>query len=365
MVRCLALPVLGMLGCGRLGFDPLSGDAAGSVPASICKVDRIAIASPPHVADLAIADIPQGYAAIWVDETGDSPARGMVLGPNHQVLGSVELPDLKDTQLGGIFDAGQKLVLSSATGMTETTWTLAHDLTAMSAQATLVAHVMGHNPFPFDVDQLRRAFLTGNGNDLVMAYVASDGLISPTTSKFTVTGPVTDLTCTSATDRGHCVFAEKLIGSAGPSQCTASDIFFDTPTVPQASLSQVLSNDCHDLRTAAGLVPTNSQLVAWATSAGSIEARYVAWTGDIPRTITPAGSAPKVQFDGARFWIAWLDASGELWLSSFDLDGTIVHHALPGWIPGGPEAFELVTRGNETGLVLLSPAGLEFLTICT
>jgi hypothetical protein len=29
------------------------------------------------------------------------------------------------------------------------------------------------------------------------------------------------------------------------------------------------------------------------------------------------------------------------------------------------EAFELVTRGNETALVLLSPDGLDLLTICT
>jgi hypothetical protein len=35
------------------------------------------------------------------------------------------------------------------------------------------------------------------------------------------------------------------------------------------------------------------------------------------------------------------------------------------WQPSGPEAFERVTRGNETALVLLSPDGLDVLTICT
>ena len=52
-------------------------------------------------------------------------------------------------------------------------------------------------------------------------------------------------------------------------------------------------------------------------------------------------------------------------LASFDGQGTLAYYSLPGWVPIGPEAFELVRRRNQTGLVLLSRSGLEFLTICT
>jgi len=53
-------------------------------------------------------------------------------------------------------------------------------------------------------------------------------------------------------------------------------------------------------------------------------------------------------------------------LTSFEVaTGKLVQYELPGWQPCGPEAFELVTRGNETALVLLSPDGLDLLTICS
>ena len=45
--------------------------------------------------------------------------------------------------------------------------------------------------------------------------------------------------------------------------------------------------------------------------------------------------------------------------------GLVVQYELPGWQPAGPEAFELVTSGNETALVLLSGASLDLLTICS
>lgn len=366
MPRAIVLAALGLIGCGRLGFDPAPpGDDAGPpVPVSICKVDRIPVASPPAAADLAIAPTSEGYAAIWVDTTGASPAHGFLLGPTHQVFGSVDLPELKDTRIGGISDAGQKLVLSSATDATETAWILARDLTTISAQATLADHVMGHTPFSSDVSQLRRAFLTGSANTLVTAYVGRDGVIDPATSTFTAAGPVTDLTCTDGPDHGHCVWAEQLTAPAGSSQCTAFDLSLGAPTTPQVGASQVVASDCHDLRNASGPAPEAPQIVVWTTSAGSIEARYLASAGNVLETIAPAGSAPKVQFDGKRFWIAWLDGSGELALSSFELDGTLAHYPLRGWTPDGPEAFELVSRNNETGLVLLSPAGLDFLTTC-
>jgi hypothetical protein len=44
----------------------------------------------------------------------------MVLGPNHAMQRSAALPAITDLALGGVADAGQKLVLASSTGKDET-----------------------------------------------------------------------------------------------------------------------------------------------------------------------------------------------------------------------------------------------------
>jgi hypothetical protein len=127
----------------------------------------------------------------------------------------------------------------------------------------------------------------------------------------------------------------------------------------------VQSPDCYDVRVSSGPDPADSVITVWRTLDHRIESSYVGGGGlDAPRTIAPAGSAPKVQFDGAVFWIAFLDGQGVLQLSSFDLGGHILAYSLAGWAPIGPEAFELVRRNNQTGVALLSPAGLDFLAIC-
>ena len=99
---------------------------------------------------------------------------------------------------------------------------------------------------------------------------------------------------------------------------------------------------------------------------GAVQAHYAVSSGDLTATIGIRGAAPKVGYDGMRFWIAWLDGGGELRLTSFEVaTGVLVQYELPGWQPACPEAFELVSRGNETALVLLSSASLDLLTICS
>jgi hypothetical protein len=281
------------------------------------------------------------------------------------VLGSFPLPDLTDTQLGGIADAGERLVLASATGKTEALRILGRDLKTVSLQGALAGHVTGHDPYPSDSMQTPRAFLTGVANQLVTSFVAIDGLINPATAVFTTPsgGPIGDLACNDGpTNHAHCVWLEQLPN--GSSQCTAFDLVLQVPNAPKVGSTEALSDDCHDIRNATGPVPADSMIIVWTTAAGSVEARYIVSTGNVSRTVSPAGSAPKVVFDGTRFWIAWLDDRGRLQLSSFDLGGTVVEYSLAGWTPSGPESFELVHRGNETALALLSPGELDFLSIC-
>ena len=370
MPRAIGLIALAMIGCGRLSFEPAPTDGtdpidAPPVPAAICKVDRIPFDQTPSLADLAIAPTSEGYAAIWIDTTGAQPAHGLVLGPNHGILGSLALPDIMDTALGGITDVGGKLVLASATGAVESVRILGRDLQTVTLQSTLMGHLMGHDPYPSDANQSRRAFLTGRDNTLEMSYVATDGLINlGQPGVFIVSGTVTDLACTDGPDHAHCVWAEKLPSPGGSSQCTITDIDFAL-NAPAVGSRIVVSSDCYELRNASGPVPADSMIVVWTTQAHELKAHYAVSTGDRERLITQTGSAPKVRFDGTRFWIAWLDGGGLLQLSSFDINGTTVNYSLAGWTPNGPEAFEVVNRGNETGVMLVSPNGLDILTICS
>src|SRR5205823_2204053 len=160
------------------------------VPSSICKVDRLRIPSVPHVADLAIAPSADGYAAIWVDASFGGSAQGVVLGPNHQLLHSAALPGITDSRIAGLADAGQQLVVATATGTSETVWTVAHDLSAIRAQATLTGRFTGHDPFPSD-GQGDHAFVTANGKSIEISRVASDGTIDLAgASQYTEDGPI-------------------------------------------------------------------------------------------------------------------------------------------------------------------------------
>jgi hypothetical protein len=370
--RAAVVVVLGVLGCGRVGFDraPPPGDAADTppidappVPAAICKVDRVAQSGLPATADLAITGTAEGYAALWVDTASAAAAHGVVLGPNHQVLHAATLPGITDIALGGLADAGQKLVLASSNGRDATLWVIDRDVAAATAQTTLASRLLGRDPYPSDAGQRDRAFVTARDDKIEISLVASDGLVNTgASSQFAATAQITDLACTDGPDHSHCVWVNDF--GAG-SQCVITDVLYMGSLAPVIGSHDVMAMNCRDVRNASGPVPADSMIVVWVDEAGGITARYSASSGDVERAIASTGSAPKVRFDGTRFWIAWLDATGELRLSSFELNGTIVPYELPGWTPIGPEAFELVTRGNETGLSLLSAAGLEFLTICS
>lgn len=368
MLRATGLIALGLIGCGRLGFSP-SPDAlpgpvdAPPVPDSICKVDRIPLAVPA-TADLAITGTAAGYSAIWVDPTGATEAHGVVLARNHELTGSLALPAIKDPRLGGLTDLGAQLVLSTGDGVFQTTWTLDRDLTTASAGPRRDGFVMAHGQYPSDTSQAPRVFVTAMGSNVTAAYIAANGTINmASTVSHGTTGRVTDLACTDGPNHAHCTWVEALSTINGASQCTASDVTLrPVPSIPGGP---ILSGDCYNVRTSSGPDAADSLIVVWTTSDRRVEARYVGSGGlDLAHSIAPAGSAPKVQFDGTVFWISWLDGEDALQLASFDTRGAITYYSLAGWVPLGPEAFELVRRGNETALVLLSRDGLELLTIC-
>jgi hypothetical protein len=370
------MAALGMLGCGRLDFGSTPrGDAgdvpvidAPPVPASICKVDRIPIASPPAAADLAVAPIAEGYAAFWVD-TGPvatvHPAHGMVLGPNHAMQQSATLPGITDLALGGAADAGQKLVLASSNGTDETLWVVERDLSKATPQSTLPGRLLGSNPYPSDAGLKDRAFVTARNDNIEISVVNSDGTVNTGgASQFAANGPIKDLTCTDGPNHSHCAWVDQ--PTAGATECIICDVYYMGSIAPMIPGSLMIANGCSQIRNTTGPLPADGMMVVWVDINNAVQAFYAVSTGNVKATIGTPGSAPRVGYDGTRFWIAWLDGKSELRLTSFEVaTGKLVQYELPGWQPSGPEAFELVTRGNETALMLLSPAGLDVLTICS
>jgi hypothetical protein len=357
-----------MFGCGRLDFGrSVAGDAnsgvndAPPVPSSICGVYRFPMVSAPQVADLTTAPVTDGYAVFWVDASVASTVHGAVIGLDHQLARTAELPAVIGTALGGLADVGEKLVLASSNGADETLWIVGRDLGTATPQTTLSNRLMGHDPFPSGLGAADRIFVTGNNDQLEISLVASDGTIgTDRASQFSLGSAISDLSCANGPDRSHCAW----IRDPSLSVCFVADVNDMGGGSPVVGTPQILSLNCSQIRTASGPAAADSALTVWRNVLGEIVVEYVASTGNIGGVIDK-GSAPKVRFDGTRFWIAWLDSGGELRLTSFGLDGTATPYALPGWRPAGPEAFELVNNGAETALVLLSTSELDFLTICT
>lgn len=364
MCRAVALAAVGLIGCGWYRVDPVPSGTpmpdAPPIPTAICDVERVPVGATPARADLTIAPVSEGFAALWVDTEVAAPAHGVRLGPNLQELGSFTLPDVTDFQLGSLADVGQKLVLAAATGNTVTLRIVARDFSEVKSQSTLTQHVLGHDTYPSDSSQKPRAFVTAVANQVVTANVAEDGLVDPAMSVFTAAGTITDLACTDGPNHSHCVWAE-----TNPTHCTISDVYYNGPA-PSVTSTIRFDEDCREVRNASGPDPADSMIVVWSTPAHTVEAHYFASSGDVVRRISPGGSAPRVRFDidGNRFWIAWLDGAAQLRLTSFDLNGTLVEYSLTGWTPVGPEAYELVRRGSEIALVILSPGELDVLSIC-
>jgi hypothetical protein len=373
--KVLAIAALGMTGCGRLDFTTRPGPDASAdaalvdalpVPASICKVDRIAVDSPPAIADLAIAPTAEGYAAFWVDSnpaTAVHAAHGMVLGRNHTVQRSAVLPGITDLAIGGAADAGQRLVLASSNGHDETLWLVERDLSSATPQTTLPGRLLTRNPFPTD-DNKDRAFVTAQDDKIQVSVVSRDGTVNVAgASQFAADGPISALACADGPSHSHCVWADQPPGEAA--ECMITDVNYMGLSAPVIGGHFSITPGCSEIRNNTGPLQADGMMVVWTDINGAVQAHYAVGSGPLDATIGIRGSAPKVEYDGTRFWVAWLDGAGELRLTSFEVGtGVVVQYELPGWQPAGPEAFELVTSGNETALVLLSSASLDLLAIC-
>jgi hypothetical protein len=367
VIRAVPL-VLCVLGCNYFGSgDAPSRDAGDApadgpltVPSSICRVDRFPIAHPPPLADLVVTGTAEGYTMLWVSPGAPPQASGMLLSPDHQVVASRTVLGIAQSRLGGIIDTGRALALAIGDGSSVTTLALSRDLATASVEDTIARSVVVHGPYPSDASHVTRVFMSTDDTLLFASSLDDRGRPGRVMATLDLMGPATDVACADGADDVHCAYAQ----AAFPAGCMATHVQLQPAiAIPRG---QVLAGTCTDLRISSGPDSSDSMLVVWTNGGGEVHARYLGAGGvDIERTMPRLGSAPKVQFDGVRFWLAWIDDRDGLQLASFDLTGAIVQYSLSGWGPAGPESYELVRRGNETALVFLSGTGLEFLTICT
>jgi len=349
--------------CGRIGFDATDGAVlvdAPPVPSVVCDVERYPEPRLAERSDLAVAPVAEGLVLVWAPVGGGQVAVRR-LDSRLMPIVSGDPPALVADHVGGAADAGSSLVFVFGDGGNRKVVKTNRDLSQWAQESNQTSAIVGRDPFPSEVSQVARVFLdrTMVRNELRMSLVLSDGSLGAT-GLFTTADAITAIAGDDGPDHGHAVWLEDL-GVAG-SRCTASDIDFTVP--PQMGSMQVISDDCHDIRNASGPPAADSMIIVWTTAAGAVESRYIASSGDLPRTITPAGRSPKVKFDGTVFWIAWIDRRDEtLHLATFDLDGTVTDYPLPGWRTTDDEAFELVRRNDTVYLVVLDDP-ITVMTMC-
>jgi hypothetical protein len=212
--------------------------------------------------------------------------------------------------------------------------------------------------------QRDRAFVTARDDKIEISLVNSDGTVNLVgASQFAANGPISELACADGPNHSHCVWADQPVNDTA--ECVITDVNYMGSIAPVIGGHFSIGPGCSQIRNSTGPLAADGMMVVWIDINGAVQAHYAVSSGDLDATVGIRGSAPRIGYDGTRFWIAWLDGGGELQLTSFEVaTGVLVQYPLPGWQPTGPAAFELVSRGNETALVLLSPAGLEVLTIC-
>jgi hypothetical protein len=108
-------------------------------------------------------------------------------------------------------------------------------------------------------------------------------------------------------------------------------------------------------------------MTVWETSFGVVEMRYHGGVVDVSAQLSPRGRAPKVRFDGTRFWVAWVDqpTTGDvLRIAAIQEDATFEAVDLPGFAVVGDEAFEFVRSTTNVDLALLDQRSLTFLRTC-
>jgi hypothetical protein len=352
-------------GCGQLELEEepeLQVESVSSAVTGLCGTTRTTIGPVLTTGEVAATRISTG--GLYVAWTGNTNVTGAVakLDPQYQVLQRYNV-GAYGPNLNAVLHLGSHVFAAYGTnsfGVVDM-----QRYTSDLSSGIYYADFAGNpakKPFLSNPAGTQRAYLWSWQKTLITSHQDDTGYASHG-SFFDQPNTIV----TAAGDNGSHDSAVVWIEDPGTGslRCMAANVGFDVPTLPTLRPKRVVSNDCRYARIAAG--PTDDiQLVVHTTSTGAVKAVLRRSGADIVNTLSTSGRAPKVAFDGTRFWIAWRDTGvAALRIASVDPIGTLVRWSTTGPAVAGDEAFDLVRSGNlTTTLVAITPNSLDFVTLC-
>jgi hypothetical protein len=334
-----------------------------SAVTGLCGTTRTAIGPVLTTGELAVTRASTGglYAA-WTG-TQSQPAAIVKLDSQHRVLARYDL-GIGGPNLSGVVDLGLNVLAAYGTssfGIVDM-MQFTSDLGIWNYQATY-AGTVARSPFLSNPAGSVRAYISSHNNTLIASSQDTEYGYAGGGSMFDVAAPITQLAGDNGPNDSVVVWIEEPGG--GISRCSAGNIAYGTGGSTSLRATRLVSSDCRSARIAAGPIDDIS-LVVLTTASGAVRAHLRRGGADIVNVLSTSGRAPKVEFDGTRFWIAWRDTgAANLRIASIDPIGTLIRWSTSGPAVAGDHAFDLVrTSTTTTVLVALTPNALDFVTLC-
>jgi hypothetical protein len=361
----LSFLVIAATGCGLLEQEQepvVETSAETSAITGLCGQARTTIGPILTTGELVAIRSGTDLYAAWTG-TVSQPARIVKLDSQFRVLATMD-SGVSGPNLSGLVELEAHVLAAYGTNAFSVVdmQQFTSDLGIWNYQATYASRP-ARSPFLLSPTNGARGYLEAFGRTLGVGTMDSSlGLIGGA-SFFDMTGVITQLAGDNGPRDSAAVWVEDLGG--GVSRCSAGNIGFDNPFLPSLRATRVVSSDCRHARIAAGPID-DIQLVVLTTASGAVQAHLRRGGADIVNVLSTSGRAPKVRFDGTRFWIAWRNTgSSHLHIASIDPIGTLVRWSTSGPAVAGDEAFDLVrTSTTTTVLVAITPNALDFVTLC-
>jgi hypothetical protein len=354
----LGLVVL-FAGCGRLAFDPANGDVLGDgalgdagfpLPgALVCSATRIPIDAPGGAVDLAVQSEGNVVVALWAPPGGTVTLLRIVGG----VAGSpIPLATGPVDAIGGVGVAGSSTLFTTTRAGNQRLWHFDSVLTQVAEEAVLTAD----HGLPTDGTRSQFVWLRASGNDIQATYVSLAGVLGAT-GTITRSAPVTSLVGADNNDHVHMMWVEG-------TECRQADV--DPLPVPSLGGNGMLASNCLEPRIDSGPPAADAIFTAWRSPAGAVETWYQGSVVNMGTRLSAAGRAPKVRFDGTRFWAVWIDtdAGESVQVAKVAQDLTFTKVTLAGWPIPSAEAFDLVKVGAIVQAAVILDDSLWMLTMC-
>lgn len=370
-----------LLGACRGNFDNLPPPSADSMdgpieplplPDLVCARHSFPLPSLDGAVDLAVtsrssADTTTAYIAAWND-----PADGSVSAARFdRTYAMIGMPrrivERGATAIGGLESTPQRVwMVTSATpgagpNPEQTLWSVSSDLSSVTSVLT-EASGAGFEPIAVGSTASVMPIWVRGGfadNSIRLSYLQPAGTVGAFTT-YGATDRVTHLSFADYTDHVH------LGWRTADGKCYGSDVDFNAG--PMVAGGGLITSECEALRVVSGPEPHDPLVAIWTNLRGEVFIKYDGASfpagGEKFSFKLGSGRAPKISFDGTAYWVAWRDDQG-VRFARVDMAGGATNVTLPGYLPAGDEAFELVQRDIDVDLVIRSKDSLSFFSLCS